>query len=60
MHKSFIIFKDLLWYQLTKILVTCHNEKLIRADQSFRQGWQEVMQGKTHPLSELWTNIDTE
>lgn len=30
------------------------------AEESFRQGWQEVRSGETFPISELWTGIDAE
>ena len=30
------------------------------AEISFKQGWQEVMTGETHPISELWEGIDAE
>ncbi len=30
------------------------------AEESFRQAWQEVMNGETLPLSELWVGIDAE
>ena len=30
------------------------------ATESFSQGWQEAMTGKTHPLDELWIGIDDE
>lgn len=30
------------------------------ADESFRQGWQEAMQGVTLPLADLWEDIDAE
>lgn len=28
------------------------------AEDSFRQGWQEVLKGETQPISELWEDID--
>ena len=28
------------------------------ADASFQQGWKEVLQGETLPISELWVGID--
>ena len=28
------------------------------AEESFRQGWKEVMQGEALPISELWEGID--
>jgi hypothetical protein len=28
------------------------------AEESFRQGWEEVRTGETLPISELWTGID--
>ena len=30
------------------------------AEESFRQGWQEAMNGETMPVSELWAGIDAE
>ncbi len=30
------------------------------AEESFRQGWQEALDGDTHPVSELWTDLDAE
>ncbi|MGI0481199.1 hypothetical protein ACN4EE_10440 [Geminocystis sp. CENA526] len=30
------------------------------AVESFTQGWQEAMTGKTHPLDELWIGIENE
>ena len=30
------------------------------AEASFRQGWQEAMNGQTRPLSELWESVDAE
>ncbi len=30
------------------------------AEVSFRQGWQEALDGDTHPVSELWTDLDAE
>jgi hypothetical protein len=43
-----------------------HGEKLAFDDDdddilaNFRQGWHEAMTGNTHPLSELWDDIDDE
>jgi hypothetical protein len=28
------------------------------AEDSFREGWKEVLAGKTRPVSELWDGID--
>lgn len=28
------------------------------ADESFRQGWREALDGETMPVSELWNNLD--
>jgi len=33
---------------------------LMPAADSFRQGWQEALNGQTLPLSELWQGIDAE
>ena len=30
------------------------------AEASFRQGWQEALQGKTGPIDDLWDGIDAE
>ena len=30
------------------------------AEDSFRQGWQEAMQGEALPVSDLWVGIDAE
>ena len=30
------------------------------ADESFKQGWGEVLRGETSPISELWNDIDAE
>jgi len=30
------------------------------AEESFRQGWQEAMQGETTPISDLWAGIDAQ
>jgi len=28
------------------------------AEESFREGWQDVVDGKTHPIETLWDGID--
>lgn len=33
---------------------------LPNAGDSFRQGWQEAIEGQTHPASELWEDVDAE
>ncbi|RLG27155.1 hypothetical protein DRN76_00340 [Methanosarcinales archaeon] len=30
------------------------------AEDSFRQGWKEALEGETRPASELWDEIDAE
>ncbi|HEX9001941.1 MAG TPA: hypothetical protein VGB07_18680 [Blastocatellia bacterium] len=30
------------------------------AEESFRQGWAEAMNGETQPISKLWDGIDVE
>lgn len=30
------------------------------ADESFQQGWKEVLRGETISISKLWDNIDAE
>ena len=41
--------------QLFKASVT-----LKLAEESFKNGWQEAIEGDTHPISELWEDIDAE
>jgi hypothetical protein len=41
------------------ILCTCgESTPLHPAVESFRQGWQEALQGETRPIAELWEDID--
>ena len=30
------------------------------AEESFRQGWQEALNGATRPISELWEDLDVD
>lgn len=30
------------------------------AEESFREGWKDVMEGKTHPIDTLWDGIDVQ
>jgi hypothetical protein len=30
----------------------------LSAEESFRQGWQDVMNGNTHPVDDLWQRLD--
>ncbi len=30
------------------------------AEDSFREGWSDVIQGKTHPIDELWDGVDNQ
>ncbi len=30
------------------------------ADESFKQGWKEAMEGDIHPIDELWLDLETE
>lgn len=30
------------------------------AEESFRQGWKDVVQGKVHPIETLWDDIDAQ
>ena len=34
--------------------------ELDTAEESFRQGWKEMLNGETRPISELWNNINVE
>lgn len=33
---------------------------LRNAEDSFRQGWEEMLRGETFPIEELWDGIDAE
>ena len=35
-------------------------DTLPSAEESFREGWKDVMEGRTHPIETLWDGIDTE
>ena len=35
-------------------------DTLPSAEDSFREGWKDVMQGKTYPIDTLWDGIDTQ
>jgi hypothetical protein len=36
------------------------SQELEPAIESFRQGWDDVMNGRTRPISELWDEIDVD
>ena len=36
------------------------SQELEPAVESFRRGWDDVMNGRTKPISELWDGIDVE
>lgn len=36
------------------------SEKLEPAVESFRRGWDDVMNGRTRPITELWDGIDVD
>lgn len=36
------------------------SQKLEPAIESFRRGWDDVMNGRTRPISELWDGIDVD
>jgi hypothetical protein len=42
------------------IRLLCHSITLKAAEESFKQGWQEAMQGETMFVSDLWVGIDAE
>lgn len=47
--------------QLLKIIRVFRESVTLKpAEESFRQGWREAMQGETLPVSELWDGIDVE
>ncbi len=46
---------------LLKMIRVFHESIILKpAEESFRQGWQEALQGETRPVSELWEDIDAE
>lgn len=49
------------WPHLLQLLRLFRESVTLKpAEASFRQGWQEAMTGQTHPISELWEDIDAE
>lgn len=34
--------------------------ELPSAEDSFREGWKDVVEGNTHPIDTLWDGIDTQ
>ena len=44
------------------IIVRVFRESVVlnSAEDSFRQGWKEMLAGETRPVSELWEGIDAE
>jgi len=46
---------------LLKMIRVFHESITLKpADESFRQGWQEALNHKTHPVAKLWEDIDAE
>ncbi len=46
---------------LLKIIRVFHESIMLNpAEESFRQGWQEMLHGDTRPISELWEDIDAQ
>ncbi|MCP4400472.1 MAG: hypothetical protein GY801_24605 [bacterium] len=46
---------------LLKMIRVFHESIILKpADESFRQGWQEVLNDETRPVAELWEDIDAE
>jgi hypothetical protein len=43
-----------------RITIFADEESQPSPEDSFRQAWQEIKQGKVHPISELWEGIDAE
>ena len=37
-----------------------NESKLKTAEESFRQGWQEALQGETRPVADLWNDAEYE
>ena len=37
-----------------------NSQELEPAVESFRRGWDDVMNGRTRPISELWEGIETD
>jgi hypothetical protein len=47
-------------YLLQLIRIFRESISLKSAEESFKQGWKEVLAGETKPVSELWEGIDAE
>ena len=45
---------------LNMIRIFRESVSLKSAEDSFKQGWQEAMNGETMPVDELWAGIDAE
>ena len=42
------------------IVLVSEEQELSSPQESFRQGWQDVIQGNTIPVSQLWDGIDAD
>ena len=51
-----IKLRDLLNQEIT----ASQEQKLDPAVECFRRGWDDAMNGRTHPISELWDGIDVD
>ncbi|WP_425216815.1 hypothetical protein [Tumidithrix helvetica] len=55
-----IRLRDLLDAQIAQTKPSNQEIALEPAIECFRQGWQNVMTGNIHPISELWEEIELE
>ena len=51
-----IKLRDLLNQEIT----ASQEQKLDNAVECFQRGWDDAMNGRTHPISELWDGIDVD
>ncbi|MDI6792108.1 MAG: hypothetical protein QME81_04475 [bacterium] len=71
-EKKAVVFDYVHWEELLTLLEDLEDAKEIHclreaesvtlksAEDSFRQGWKEMLSGDTRPVDELWEGIDAE
>ena len=45
---------------LTQEITASQEQRLDTAVECFQRGWDDAMNGRTHPISELWDGIDVD
>ncbi|WP_223805723.1 hypothetical protein [Pseudanabaena sp. UWO310] len=43
---------------LNQEIIAIQEQKLDNAVECFQRGWDDAMNGRTHPISELWDGIE--